>query len=196
MAGLEGYQVINLTIPAGEQVVQDIAGEYVACVDSSAPFYVGADYSPPQFFERGLFFKPKDDFKQLTFLNQSGDPLTISVAVGNGDFKDSRLTIGGGLTVRPASPDVIVETAKLTINGGTTHAIPAIANQKEILISYLPTSSNAVPIYVGSTGTAEAGVRLVPGGSVVLETSADLVVKNLGTVFYAQISYVQTGWSA
>ncbi len=104
------YQVHNLTVPANSQVNLDATGEYVACISSTGDFYIGVDHTTPQFMQAGLMFqvKPGEPFEALSLRNKSAENVEISIAVGNGDFRDSRLSLSGAVTVSEIQTPVSV----------------------------------------------------------------------------------------
>lgn len=176
MTGLKNYQHWSYTIPIGGEIIISTSGHYLVCLDATAAFEVGVDGSRGQFLESGLgFFMPQgEEFQRVIVTNTSGAPNTIKLAIGRGNFKDSRLSLTGkvGLTVA-ANIDDSADTA---IANAVQTAIAGSVNQREIIIQADP--GNTGNLRVAASAVGSRGAWLQPGQSIALATAATVYVTN------------------
>lgn len=97
------YRTFQQVVPASGEVEIPLGGTYVGCLESTQEdFQIRLDDGPLNHFSRGLQVQTAGGriFRTVTVKNLSASAaLTVTIAIGSGDIRDSRLSFVGGETV-------------------------------------------------------------------------------------------------
>lgn len=182
MAGLKWYGSITYTLSAGQERLIAIAGTQIACLAATAEFHIAVDDSSFSPLNAGLTrtLEAGQSFQVVRVRNVSGGNNTITLQIGWGDLRDSRLTVSGVVNVskaagQAAQPDVSVAA------GGYVTVVAASTTRRR---AYITNLSTVIAVRVGGgDGTAlnvPAGNLLGPGETIRFETTAAINVYNPG----------------
>lgn len=174
MAGQPLYQTVDVPVPANGSVTFEMYGSYVQCLESNlTEFRIGFDDSSTQVMAQGFHAKaePGERFRSITIDNSdNASALSVRLAVGSGDFRDSRLTTSAPLDIK--TPTIIPTTADTALVALTAAEILAAnVNRKEALITNLGLSALSIRVGDSNVGAAR-GQPVAPGQTVTLETTA------------------------
>lgn len=87
------YQTISRFLAPGKTEVIDCQGNFVRCLSANAPFALGVDGAPPQYFAKFIAFRLPGNamFSQITVDNSLGaQTLIYKLAIGQGQVSDDR----------------------------------------------------------------------------------------------------------
>lgn len=171
-------QTFSYTLADGEAVTINRKGDLFSCLAASGGFKVGFDNTSSFDWASGLSLRTPGEFEQVRIVNTSGAANPIQVAIGFGDLRDARLTLGGAVvnTLRTV-PDVLTTGAAIAAaNAANTLIAAANAQRNEIIIANL----GAATVYLNGTPGAIAGqgIPLAGGGLMVLENTAAIYARN------------------
>ncbi len=102
MPGLRTHRTYDITVPAGGEVALHVAGQFVTCITSSeTDFRLGLDEEAESLFFQGAHVgvEKEQQFRSVRVRNPSGAALTVTLIIGFGEFKDSRLSISAPLDI-------------------------------------------------------------------------------------------------
>ena len=169
------------TIAAGSSVKMSRKADFLRCLESTGIAEVQFDNAGDGGdLEGGLAYWPQGGFSQADILNPTASDITLIIAVGKGRMEDNRATVNTGQTLptRETAPDVLSANAPVSaVNAAATLLSAANAKRREILIV---NTDAAATVYIGGdpAAAAGAGVPLLPGQSLTLETSAAVYARN------------------
>jgi len=127
-----------------------------------------------QSFEQGLVYKlPSGErFDRFRIRNESGSTATLEVVSGFGDYGDNRVVLTGGVSV--SGTDSFVTAADQSIPNTTATSVLAYnADRRQAIIQ----NHGAVDLRVGDSNvSASRGIKVAPGGTVILDTKAQIYV--------------------
>lgn len=168
------YATLSLSLAAGEELRLALAGSYVACLEASAAFeFALGDDSYSDFFQ-GLKLRAAEPFQSIRLHNPGASALAVTLAVGDGDLSDSRLSATAPLEIK--SPGGFASSADVLVGAGLAATVAAAdPDRREVFVSSL--ASNTDPLRVRPVGGA-GGLELLPGSTVILTTTAAVEVYN------------------
>ncbi len=120
----------------------------------------------------------------IELINTGASDLTVTVAMGICKIQDSRLTLTGTVTTSVASGATLSDVADVAVlTTATTKVNTGSATYKSVIISNLLANAGVVRVGTSSAGAAR-GAEIPIGGSVTLDTQADVYIynPNAGTV--------------
>lgn len=173
------FSVFAYTVAAGDVVEVATLGRFVACLDASAAFEIAISDEPFQAFQKGLtlYMPGGSTFETFQIYNPSGSSITVEIAAGLGDIRDSRLVITAGLVL--GAPDTFDGVADVTATASSTTLLAAAdASRRELIVSNPSGSAGTVRLGGNGTTGAAQGVPLASGASVVLNTSDAVYAHN------------------
>ena len=176
MASSDVYNVFkDLKVAAGAEETLVIVGSFVQVLDANQGFKVGLDRSPTQFIQAGLGISAEqgERFKTLTIDNsENAAELTVTVAVGTGRLRDSRLSLTGDIST--ATPTSLSSADDVHLPANTASPILlSNASRKEAIITNPKTNSLLIRIGDSHVGAAR-GMELHPGQTLILGTEAEI----------------------
>lgn len=117
MSANNTYNTSTWTIAAGAAQDYDVGGNYLACLASNmVSFAVALDGGRSMFMSQGIKLRTPagSPFQKITIDNSgNGSPLTVTMAYGQGDMTDARLSVSGTVN------DNISEIGGSAVNTGT-----------------------------------------------------------------------------
>lgn len=171
-------QTFAYTLAAGASITINRKGDLFSCLAASGVFSVGFDNTTSFDWASGLSLRTPGTFEKVRIENTSGADNTIQVAIGFGDLRDARLTLGGAVVnTQRKVPDVLTTGAAIAAADAANTLIAAANLQRnEIIIANL----GAATVYLNGTSgaTAGQGVPLAGGGLMVLENTAAIYARN------------------
>lgn len=186
------YATRTYTIQPGGFLHVPRKGDFLTCLEASAPFSVQFDDKSPSDFEAGLTFKTP--YLKVTFKPQGSEELVIKVGFGVGDILDSRQTLSGEIITTPKVPDLMQEQAPVTVaDGANVEILPANPRRKEALI----VNQGAGIVYVSTNpaNVAGRGVPVAEGQAFTLEQTGTIFVRN-DSGAAVDVSATDNGWAA
>jgi len=162
-------RIYSISLTAGQSLQLNVSGEFIAVIEASSPFYCAPDGDDSAELESGLKWRPSQQFKTLTL--KSDLTQSIKLAVGRGDFDDSRLVVSGGLKTQGKSADN-ANYGAVTVGTSAVLIKAANASRSTILIQNL----SSVDLYVGANSavTTASGFLIGSGGSAEMKTASDI----------------------
>lgn len=172
--GSNSYTVYPITVVAGGTVYYASTFNNIAVLESSLTnFNLGIDDDNPEQVFKGFQYRTEGAIKAKKFSvqNTTSSSLTVTIATANGQIDDKRLIVQSGSLVNSKSGDTLLQT---NVSIGTSAAIIKAANTSRTRITV--TNNHATNIlYVGSsTVTTSDGTPIQPGGSISMDTGADV----------------------
>lgn len=165
------------TLQANEQQTVTTAGQFIRCVTASADFKLAVDNGSNMFFAQGIgYYAPGAPFKELRLTEVHGAINSIELVIGWGEYADSRFSIAGGLKLDVG--DTLTSTLDDNIPAATAQQILAAdTTRRRVILTNLPT--NPREFRIGGAATAAArGAILMPGDTLILETTAAISAYN------------------
>ncbi len=177
MTALKEFRTFTYALAAsGEEDIRT-SGNYIVALAATGTFKIGRADGPPFDFEAGLKVKLPEgqQFDNLRIIDTSGAPNTVRLAVGFGDFDDNRLTVSGAINLSKSGN--LSSTADVVCNNAAATVVKALtATRRSIEVQNLDAVAS---LRVGDAAvTATRGLRLGPGESVTLATTAAVSVRN------------------
>lgn len=181
-AGIKWFRQYDLVLAAGVETTIAAAGTQIACLAATANFQIAVDSTPFTTLGAGLTrtLPAGQEFEVVRVRNTSVGSNTISLQIGYGDLRDSRLTLTGAVTLSKSSgvslfPDVTIAAGATTLfSGGTDRRRRWFQNL-----------STTITLHIGGTGGATpgaaAGLRLPPGEVVEVDSTGGINVYNPGS---------------
>lgn len=178
----------DFIIPSNSEIEISIAGNFIRCLSSTAPFKLAAgDANSYVDISQGFACEAEDGYKFETvrLKNETGAAITATLFIGFGKFHDSRLTLTGGVLINSsmAAPVFVKQTgstfvagADITITAGGNYTGGGnTANRAQM---YKNLISNAGPVRIGTGANATTGIELMPGETIVLELTGNCIIHN------------------
>ncbi|KLN61308.1 hypothetical protein WH96_06560 [Kiloniella spongiae] len=108
------YAVHKVTIGANQSEKVTIRGNVVACIEAPTAFLLGFEDDTPSLFYQGFSVKADEGetFDYIRVENEANAPIEITLAVGFGDIRDSRLSLTGVLQANVINFPVVAEKDK------------------------------------------------------------------------------------
>lgn len=171
-----------------------ITGQFVRCVASSEDFLLSIDDAVTIPFTAGQMVRMEtgDKFQKITISAKPTaaiNPNPIRLIVGNGDFRDDRVTFTGSLTIAPGQ-SVTSKSATTLFTGNVDAALVAATNT---LVATANVNRRAVRVRNLSTVdfvrlatnpadlTAGKGYYLGAGEDASFDITGDLYARSTGT---------------
>lgn len=172
-----GIRSYTYTVAPGAETDIERTGDGVHCAASNlTTFLLSVDQEPFTEFRQGYSHTPRGGFKRVRVRNDGGSNLTVTLVIWTGEFRDQRLSASAPLDIAKATG--FTTNADLNIAGGAAAVILAAnANRREAVITNPAASSSAFRIGDASVGAAR-GIELLPGATLVLETTAEIRAHN------------------
>jgi len=169
------YVEYTYSLAIGEEINIGSDATFIACLDATADFKIGFDGGPKTTFKKGLTYHPPIEVRSVQIENNSGSANTVTLGLGKGDIRDSRLVLSGGVATQPAATSFTDGGAISALATANTLLLASNAARKEALIY----NNGGAAIYVrGDATAAPGGVKLAAGGTLVLETTAAIYAYN------------------
>lgn len=158
------YREFEITLPASGVYTLNNPFNYLRCLDASSSFQIAWSSNLGNTdFEAGLGIKFPDVIPYAQIFAPEGQPLTVRIGCGIGEFDDSRLTVSGTVRTEPAQY-ASFETSTLTIAAGSVQVPVA---QKVII-----QNTGANVMFIGGT----TGLQLQPQGTFEYSSASELTV--------------------
>lgn len=130
----------------------------------------------------GLGLGLRGVYRRLSIYNNSGAPMTLTIATALGQVNDDRLNVSGTVSITGAvtvtSPAALTTVADVAVAATTTTAVLAVnASRKEAFITNLAANNTVIRLGDASTGAAR-GIEVPIGGTVVVTGQAAISVYN------------------
>ena len=198
------YREYSITVLPNAEVHLDLTGVFWRILSASADFRLAIGDQAPAYAAAGLSFEAVDPFDKLRVINDLAEPLTVTIAVGQGGrLTDDRASIAGAIEVSRVSEPVAVQPVQsvgaprvwtqpdVALSPNVlTHVVATRAGRRDVVVQSLLTS--AANVRVGDGGvSANQGHELQPGGSVVLSTDYAIHAMAIGGA--ATLSVVEVG---
>lgn len=169
----ETLNYLDVVIPASGEVSVGITGQFLAPVSATSSNFqmqIGDDGTWVD-FDAGVQYQLPENrqFPTVRFRDRSGSANTVGLYYGRGDFRDNRVSINGSVTTTLA--DAITTQADDSINSATaTLLLAPNAGRRDAIIQNL---DGAAELRVGDSNvSATRGVKVSPGGTLILSTRA------------------------
>lgn len=175
------YAALTYTIAAGATIGVEKQSGFITCLNASAAFKIKFDDGSFSDFEAGLSYTPLNGFSRVDLYNPSGEEIEVRLGFGKGQINDARVTISAGqdLNVRAKVPDVLTTGAAVSaVNAAATLLAAANTKRREFMAIAPQDAAGAVYIGGDAGAGAGAGLPLLPGQSVTLETGAAIYCRN------------------
>lgn len=185
------YAEFTLTVPANSSVPIERQSDFVACLSSTADFKIRLNNSPSAFFTAGLTVEPIGGLESVQVVNDTATPLTVTLAFGRGNIRDSRVTLNANqiLPTRESAPDLLNMDATLMSAGQYTLIKAANTLRKNII---LQNSGGDMVLIVPSQASGASGYQLMPGAALSLDTAS--AIYGYGGTGY--VRSLECAWSA
>ena len=171
-----------------------ITGQFVRCVASSEDFLLSIDDAVEMPFTAGQMVRMEigDKFQKITVRAKSGAVVTpnpIRLIVGNGDFRDDRMTFTGSLTIAPGQ-SVTSKSAATLFTGNVDAALvantntlvaTANANRRAVRVRNLSTVDFVRLATDPADLTAGKGYYLGAGEDAGFDITGNLYARSTGT---------------
>lgn len=107
MQNIRGALSSKYTVPAGQSMPVQVAGEFVRCLEASEKFKLSISGGAAVYFDSGIQWTARspEQFDEFIIINESANPLTVVMAWGYGEFVDNRLAVSGTIRVDNVSGD-------------------------------------------------------------------------------------------
>lgn len=178
MARSEIYNVHrNVVVPAGGSREIGAVGSYVSVLESTLDFNIGIEDDALQFITQGLTIGTRDGstFNRVRIENPNPGAITLTLAFGIGEIRDSRLSATAALNLTKASNLTTVADVSCA-NAAATQVIAVNTTRRRVLVQNLDI---AATLRVGdSSVTAARGHRLGPGETLELQSTEAVFVRN------------------
>lgn len=114
----------------------------------------------------------------VELINTGSSDITVTVAMGIVDILDTRFSSSSTITATVVPGTVLVDAADVAVlTVATTKVITTNAATRTVIISNLVANGTKIRVGTSSAGAAR-GVEVANGGSISLDTSADVYVYN------------------
>jgi hypothetical protein len=135
----------SITVPSNGSWRVAVTGQFFNCKEGTDKFKMQVDAGEKFDWEAGLSFTWANQFKQLTFFNETVNAITIDFYVGSEAVRDARLnTVINKLIITSVKdfPTQLVASGTITIAAGQTLPFPGTAagagkQRRQIIISNL-----------------------------------------------------------
>ena len=172
------FRSFTYTLAGGQSEQINFPANYIACLSATDGFKVGLGQGAPESdFEAGLQFRAVEGWTHTILRNPNASAVTVTIQLGIGDVRDSRLSIPAGTALGQASGATASSSAAQSVSATSVASVLAEnANRRQAIIC---NDDSAAAVYVRFGNTAAAGgVKLQPGGVAILETTAQIYVYN------------------
>lgn len=161
-------KTISITFAAGQSIPFAILGNYFHLLETTAGVDVsflrdGAEISKAQNMEFGFFAKPEGGFTGLMLTSATAQAVKVAVGMGDGGY--NRTT--GSVSIL-GNQGAHVQTTPVVTNASGL-ILASNAARRRLIIQNKDATGN---IYINLSGIAVTianGVRIAPGGSLVLD---------------------------
>lgn len=169
------YREFAITVAAGETFPIYYAFNYFRILSATANGLTarfGSSGSFTTVIGAGIGLRLEQVIDRVDIRNETGAPISATIALMVGQIDDSRLTLTGDVNLTKA--DVFAENANVTVNNTATLIAAQNLARREIFISNRDSSAN---LYVGGStvnSTTRQGVVVAPGATLILDTTAEI----------------------
>lgn len=153
-----------VTIPATSEVPISYRGNHIRVIDTTGNFKVMFNGQSDDIELRsGLGYKLADGefYDMVTFKNESGAAITVTVFLGYGDVQDSRLTINSGATInvqQAAGTTLVVENnvnaGQMAVTSVPTGVSTLVAISNGNINGFFLQNTGGVNVYYGPANNA------------------------------------------
>lgn len=162
-------RTLNFTVPVGGEFVHTCDVQSVLCYSATEDFLLSLNDATPIEFSKGLSVRPTDErIRQIRVLPRVGatGTNTLKFLIGDGEFKDARLNVIGGISVAAATnldalPNVTLVAA--------TNTLLAAANSLRRAVVIRNASSTDTVLLSSFTADLSAGIGRILGPSEEVE---------------------------
>ncbi|MCE8508347.1 hypothetical protein KBY28_07770 [Ruegeria pomeroyi] len=164
-------------MPANDMVVVHRQANFLTCLEASARFRIAFDDGPETDFQKGLTFRPGQNFSTVRIVNNSGADMTVELGFGSGQVDDNRLVLQGDVAVKAISPDALTTQAPAAVPAGQAVELAgANTARAEIMVKNLSLSET---IWIQGAATVAAhGLPLDGKEGVVLTVKGAVYAYN------------------
>lgn len=181
MANELNIQNITARVPAGQQLLLNIVGNFLRCETANFAFKVEANGSN-FVLKTGRWVRLPESQNQYIIVNDTGSDLTAVLAYGFGEIQDSAVT--GDVVVNSATQYSALATVGLLAGVGAPLAATNVDRAELMLCADI---ANPGPVFL--SGTVGQGVPLYPGVMLTLTCTDAITGISAGaaTVYVAEV---------
>lgn len=178
--------VYTRVIPANTEILIDVLGTFVGVKEAKGDVQIGLDQGPSVPFAVGISYTcdSGDFFRQIRVKDVSGAQNTVQIFAGNGQFRDTRMTVdvtrGFSGFVRDAeAPSRILSQVSSTLAANSGITLPGTfsgsdLSRKALLVSNEDTANK---VYIQDP-LGNVGAVCFPLQSIMLPVSDSVTVFN------------------
>lgn len=162
MSGIRGFFIYPLTLAAGASDVINCQGTFFNVLECDLPnVLLGTDEGRLNLVEQGYqWFAPDGEIYTRVYVENPDlvNPVTLRLALGFGDLRDSQTSIAGGVSMSPASS--FTYDGAVLVGDVAALIVPASSTRRGGVIQ-----AGDFDLWLGADGTvAAAGLPTVPAG--------------------------------
>lgn len=173
------YRDYRLVLAAGVPQVIDAPGDYWQLVETPGGS-VSIELDDSVTLTRAAPCGGPGNYRRAVFTSSTAQTIIVALGYTNGLVPyDNRMVTYSGLEIIERVPESVAGLADLAIAAGASSSFAANLSRDSIVVSL----DDAAPGYVLiASGAAGVGVRLYPGGSITIRTTAAVQVFNPNAV--------------
>lgn len=188
------YRTYDANIGPGGVHTITAMGNVLSCLEASGPVAVKFNEGGEAHIEKGLTISPDTMFERIDLVNKADHPISVRLALGMGEVRDSRLALTGRVAVRETMPDVLKTTYAYLEGPFSTKISPENVNRREIIIANRDQEDK---VYVGGRYVSDReGLLLLPGQSMVLQSSAEIWAVGEHSSHPTHVTMAEIEWGA
>lgn len=148
----------TITIPANNRVFLPVSGNFIACLESEAPFTIAMNHANPFYFRRGMSISPETPYYALELINNTVSDNEVTILYGFGRFTYADVaavaaTITGSLPLPTGAATEVTLAALEAKDFATQTTLAALLTElqaKADLAETQPVSAASLPLPTGA----------------------------------------------
>ncbi|MDO9011329.1 MAG: hypothetical protein Q7U78_05915 [Gallionella sp.] len=168
---------VSHSAAAGIATAFHMGGKYFHLLETVAAVNIrfyrnGAIYAEAVGMEAGFYSQPSEGFDSIELVSATAQAVKFAIADGSGGYNR---TAG---TVQIAGQQGVMTQAAATVTTASGQLLAARAGRKAVLLQNNHATGNIFVTLDGSAATVAHGIKIAPGGVIVLDVFAPVAAIN------------------